>query len=488
MRTLLIVLDTLRRDYLRCYGNDWVHSPNLTRLAERGVAFDNHWVGSLPCMPARREFMTGRHNFLHRSWGPIEPFDDVLPVELRKRKVFSHLITDHYHYFEMGSENYHTAFDTWDFYRGQESDPWVSLVDRMALPETLSTRMKPQNWQNRQRQLKEEDFSAAQTSQAAVRWLDDNRNSDNWFLQVEIFDPHEPFYCTEKYREMYGDTWKGPLYDWPDYNVVKDDPEAIEHIKKCYAGLLTMTDHWVGKIFDALDRQDRWKDTLVILTTDHGTMLAEHNYWMKNYMPVYNEIAHIPLLAHLPGSAKAGTRSSALTQTIDVMPTILEHHGCAITPHVYGHSVLRALDGRPTRSDAIFGYFGKAVNLVDGRHVYMRNPVDEKAPEIFEYTAMPTKREWAKNRDLYSKIETGRYFGHAYNFPLYKIPAGGGPPKAHAGEPSYAGRHEVFDLQSDYRQQQPVRDAALEARLTERIRAHLKACEAPAEQWSRLGL
>lgn len=63
MKTIFLVLDTVRRDYLRAYGNDWVHTPALTRLAERGVVFDNHWVGSLPCMPARREFMTGRYNF-----------------------------------------------------------------------------------------------------------------------------------------------------------------------------------------------------------------------------------------------------------------------------------------------------------------------------------------------------------------------------------------------------------------------------------------
>ncbi len=69
MKVLFLVLDTVRRDYLAAYGNDWVRTPNLTRLAEHGIVFDNHWVGSLPCMPARREFMTGRHNFVYRGWG-----------------------------------------------------------------------------------------------------------------------------------------------------------------------------------------------------------------------------------------------------------------------------------------------------------------------------------------------------------------------------------------------------------------------------------
>ena len=54
--------------------------------------------------------------------------------------------------------------------------------------------------------------------------------------------------------ELYGDNWDGPLYDWPDYGVCEDDPEAIEHIRKCYAALLTMTDHWLGKLWDEAGR------------------------------------------------------------------------------------------------------------------------------------------------------------------------------------------------------------------------------------------
>ena len=320
MKVIFIVLDTVRRDYLEPYGNAWVKTPNIQRIAQRGITFDNHWVGSLPCMPARREFMTGRHNFIFRGWGPIEPFDDTLPAELRKRSVFSHLLTDHDHYFELGGENYHTAFDTWEFFRGTENDPWASLVDALALPEHLG-QLSQQNWKNRQLQLNEEDFSGPRTAQAAVKWLDANHAGDNWFLQVEIFDPHEPFYCTDKYRDMYGDTWDGPLFDWPSYDMVKESPAAIEHIRKCYAGLLTMTDFWVGKILDKLDEYGLWDDTLLVFTTDHGTMLAEHDYWMKNFMPMYNEIVRIPLIVHLPHDEKAGARCNALTQTIDLMPT-----------------------------------------------------------------------------------------------------------------------------------------------------------------------
>ncbi|MHC4873712.1 MAG: sulfatase-like hydrolase/transferase, partial [Planctomycetota bacterium] len=125
MRTIFVIMDSLNRHYLNCYGADWVKTPNLDRLAEKGVVFDNHWSGSLPCMPARREMLTGRLNFLEAPWGPIEPWDDCLPKLLREQKqTYSHMITDHYHYFHAGGEAYHTLFTSWEFERGQEGDVW----------------------------------------------------------------------------------------------------------------------------------------------------------------------------------------------------------------------------------------------------------------------------------------------------------------------------------------------------------------------------
>src|SRR5690349_20126177 len=225
MRAIFVILDTLRRDYLEPYGSPWVQTPNIARLAERSVVCDNHWAGSLPCMPARREFMTGRHNFLERGWGPLEPFDDVLPNLLRRvepgadrPEVFSHLITDHYHYFYLGGEGHNNSFDTWQFERGQEGDMWISRVDLPALPEAIGRlKARPQNALNRRAQREEAEFSGPRCVEHAVRWLDDYKGADNWFCQVELIDPHEPFYVVREYLEMYGDTWQGPIYDWPDY-------------------------------------------------------------------------------------------------------------------------------------------------------------------------------------------------------------------------------------------------------------------------------
>jgi arylsulfatase A-like enzyme len=301
MKCVFIVLDTVRRDYLEAYGNNWVKTPHLSRLARDGVTFDNHWAGSLPCMPARREFMTGRYNLCIARGGRLSHSMTFLPVETSQARRFFSSSHRPRPLFRVGRRKYHTGFDTWEFFRGQENDPWVSQVDAVALPENLSTKLNKQNWLNRTRQQQEADFSGPRTAQAAVDWLHANRDAKgDWFLQVELFDPHEPFYCPDEYRALYGDDWDGPLYDWPSYEAAQDSPEAVAHIRKCYAGLLTMTDFWVGEVLDALHETGQWDETLIIFTTDHGTMLTEHGYWMKNYMPVTMRLRSCRLSSNCP--------------------------------------------------------------------------------------------------------------------------------------------------------------------------------------------
>ena len=129
MKAIMVMFDSLNRRMLPPYGNDWVHAPNFQRLAERTAVFDSCFVGSMPCMPARRELHTGRYNFLHRSWTPLEPFDDSMPEILKKNKVHTHLVTDHQHYWEDGGATYHNRYSTYEFVRGQEGDYWKGHIN-----------------------------------------------------------------------------------------------------------------------------------------------------------------------------------------------------------------------------------------------------------------------------------------------------------------------------------------------------------------------
>lgn len=487
VRTIFILMDSLNRHYLPMYGG-WARTPNLQRLADRGVIFDNHWCGSLPCMPARREMMTGRLNFLETPWGPIEPWDDCLPPLLRQqRQTYSHLITDHYHYFHSGGEVYHTLFDSWEFERGQEGDAWRPLV---KAPPVCTGRGKllfrGAYWKNRALMDTEDDldYPTPRCFRQAIDFLAHNHQEDNWHLHLEVFDPHEPFDCPKKYRDLFHDTWRGGHFTWPEYaplDPTKDDAATVEHIRKCYAGTLFMADLWLGKFLDKMDRYRMWRDTTVILTTDHGHLLGEHGCWAKNYMMDYAELAHIPLMICDP-QVKGGRRTQALTASMDLMPTLAELHGVKPPAHVHGRSLLPVLRRRAAKHhDAVlYGYFGKDVNLTDGRYTYCRQPLPGST--VHHHTAMPRTFSDFLPRELLAGAKCGAFLEHCHGVPHYRITR---PSHRHHGAPDF---NPIYDVQKDPGQTQPIRNAALESQLAKKMKKLLKAADAPACQYRRLGL
>jgi arylsulfatase A-like enzyme len=496
MKTVFIIMDSLNRHMLPAYGNDWVQTPNISRLAQRGVVFDNHYSASLPCMPARRDLMNGRYNFLETPWGPLEPYDDCLPSELRRQKlpakrggastgrVYSHMITDHYHYWEWYGQGYHCFYDTWEFMRGQEGDAWYP---RVRDPETPCHRgrNRRQDWINRANMNleRDEDYPTPQCFQRAMDFLDHNHDEKNWFLHLEVFDPHEPFISPKRYRDMYGDVWTRDYhYDWPDYNAIdpkEDTPDVIEHIRKCYAATLTMGDAWFGRLLDRMDRYDMWRDTTVILTTDHGHLLGEHGYWAKNYMFDYNELVHIPLIIATPDNS-GGQRRTGLTSAIDMMPTILEMHGASPGANVQGQSMRHLLDRDEAHHDAVlYGYFAKDIGMTDGRYTYCRQPRPRSITH--HHTAMPANSVIAAHRDRWATAEMGHFLRHA-TMPVYRVAI---PSHRHRDAPDF---NPIYDLRTDPRQERPINDPALEEQLAARIRELLIRYNAPACQFERTDL
>ncbi len=249
----MVMYDSLNRHMLPPYGCDWVHAPNFSRLAERSLVFENAYVGSMPCMPARRELHTGRTNFLHRSWGPMEPFDDSMPEILREHGVYTHLVSDHYHYWEDGGCTYHTRYSSWEINRGQEGDPWKGLVQSPDIPPTLngrSGRLWRQDWVNRRYMPREEDQPQDRTFELGLEFMRANAQEDNWFLQIETFDPHEPFFTQQKYKDLYPHEYNGPHFDWPNYARVSETPEQVQHMRNEYAALVSMCDAHLGMVLD----------------------------------------------------------------------------------------------------------------------------------------------------------------------------------------------------------------------------------------------
>ncbi len=190
MKAIMVMFDSLNRRMLPPYGCDWVQAPNFQRLSENTLTFDRSYICSMPCMPARRDLHTGRPNFLHRSWGPLEPFDDSVPRILRDNGVTSHLVSDHQHYWETGGATYHTQYSTWQFHRGQEGDPWMGQVaDPPAVRahgrNAINTGVERQDRINRQFIQREEDQPQAKTFASGLDFIRRNHGEDNWFLQIE---------------------------------------------------------------------------------------------------------------------------------------------------------------------------------------------------------------------------------------------------------------------------------------------------------------
>jgi arylsulfatase A-like enzyme len=487
MRTIVILMDSLNRHYIKPYGG-WVETPNIDRLAERSVTFDQHYAGSLPCMPARRELWTGRINFLEAPWGSIEPYDDCATTMLRNQtKTYTHLITDHYHYWEQAAHGYHTSFNTWEYFRGQEGDPHIGQV---AEPEVPPTRGKGKNrrqeWVNRkyvdlQNDL---DYPTPQCFDSAIQFLDRNAQQDNWFLHLEVFDPHEPFISPDKYRDLYNDDWDGGYtYDWPHYDRLDpehDDPETVQHIRKCYAATLTMADAWLGKLLDKMDQLDMWKDTVIILTTDHGHMLGEHGYWAKNYMFDYQELAHIPLFIYHPDAS--ARRTNALTAAIDIPATLLDLFGAEPTSKMQGRSLTPMLfEGKDQhRETVIYGYFGKDINISDGQYTYTRVPRDGQP--VYHYTASPGASALSHDITALKDAQCGHFLPWADGIPVYKIPRNSHPHRDSNGNDL------LFDLENDPHQETPLNDPEQAKRMAELMRKTMQGVDAPKEQYDRVGL
>ncbi|MEM7539539.1 MAG: sulfatase-like hydrolase/transferase, partial [Chloroflexota bacterium] len=240
MKAIMVMFDSLNRHMLPPYGCDWVHAPNFQRLAEKSVTFDNSYVGSMPCMPARRELHTGRYNFLHRSWGPLEPFDDSMPEILKNHDIYTHFITDHQHYWEDGGCTYHNRYNSYEFVRGQEGDLWKGHVEPpIEIPPfergsgsdpsgKMSERMWHHDWINRTYMTTPEEQPQPQTFQLGVDFMRANHQADNWYLQIETFDPHEPFFSHQKHKDHYPHDYDGPHFDWPNYGRVTEPPEQVK--------------------------------------------------------------------------------------------------------------------------------------------------------------------------------------------------------------------------------------------------------------------
>ncbi|EDW8109980.1 sulfatase [Salmonella enterica] len=490
MKAVMLMFDTLTRNHLAPYGGDAI-TPNFTRLAQESAQFDNFYVGSMPCMPARRELHTGRYNFLHRSWGPLEPFDFSAMQALRQHGVHTHMVTDHKHYWRDGGATYHTRYSTFEFIRGQEGDCWKGQVEKPVIrwqgnedEETLRRRAgrMTQDLINRAAMPTQQEHFTHRTISAGMEFLQNNCEQDNWFLQIECFDPHEPFFVPEKYLTQYG--CKPEEFDgWVPYYCGAPGGKDDEKVRKFYQALITMCDDYLGQVMDKLKALNLWDDTLFIVCTDHGFLLGEHHWWGKNIMPVYNEIANTPFFIRDPRCKIRGVRRQALAQTVDIPATLMEYFEIPRPATMTGQPLRSAIErDEPVRDYALFGYFGGHINITDGEYVYMRCPREQHKANLYEYTLMPTRIDSPFKIDELKDIRIHPGFDFTQGTQVMQIPATFG-----YLNPWRFG-DKLFDLKNDPEQCHPLNDEALSHCYASAMIPLMQQHDAPPELYTRFEL
>lgn len=426
MKTILILLDTVRKDHLKIYNplSD-VKTPNVDFLSESANVFCNHNTGSLPCMPARRDLYTGRIDFLERFWGGVEPFDIVLQKELSNNGVKTHISTDHAHYWRFGGEGYIQYFDTYDMIRGQESDNWVSSIDSYTPPTNIHGRFNMQYEKNKSKFIKEEDYPTIRTFDSAIEYLKASKD-DNFYLQIEGFDPHEPFHIPERFLKMYEKENFDGFYNSPKYGKCDDTKEELEHINNRYKANLSFADYGLGRLIDCLQRLNIYDECNIIFTTDHGFHLGEHESLGKGVNHIYNEISQIPLIHKLPFQ-KEQNKYNQFTQNIDIMPTLLDMYKIEGDYNFHGKSYYNLLTDQPyvPRKAVISGYFGQSIMVRNEEYTLFKAPCKEDST-LCHYTAMPTTiktmlgSKYSANQIKPEDIEVGRFLNHT-DYPVFKF-------------------------------------------------------------------
>lgn len=397
MNVIVIVCNSLHLGFLGPYGNSWVETPSLDRLASDGVVFDHHYAENLTTIPTRRSWWTGRYGFPDpdQGWTPLRADEPILPDLLWNRGVHTALISDVPYLREAGN-GFGRGFDDVIWIRGQGYDPYIPAGDprvgKIRVSHVPGLRLPAEDdadyvlWKTRWEQFlrnravlqtdREENTGVARTVDAAINWLERRgARSEPFLLWLDLFSPHGPWDPPEAFRDQYaaaepdefeaGD--EGDLVDEDDddglgleevpvlidvppgaVGDVIDEAELLR-LRRTYAGTVTLTDKYVGVLLEALNGLRRLEDTLIVFTSDQGEPLGEHGF-VRRFRPwLYEELIHTPLIVRLPGAEFGGTRHQALVQPVDLLPTILSAFGLPAHDETHGHDLLPLIRGQQTK-------------------------------------------------------------------------------------------------------------------------------------------
>jgi len=388
MNCVLIIVDSWRQDHCGCYGNTWIRTPNLDRLAAESVLFTRAYPESLPTLPVRRALHTGRRVYPfhgHRNhkgdfvgapgWGPIEEEVDTAAELLHAQGYRTGLITDTYHQFKP-SKNFHRGFDEWRWIRGQEHDCYLSgpvVSDGVIARHMPIERRDLPRWEDHRRYLTnvsqrkgEEDYFPAQVFRAGAEWLYRNQDADRFFLVLDSFDPHEPWDPPVYYRRLYHADDDVTDVIWSTYGPAEGfSPRELKRMRANYAGECTLVDRWLGHFLAVLRSSGRLEETVVALISDHGHNLGEANLTGKQGYPLTRAVADLIMMVRHPGGEAAGSRCHSLCYNFDLTVTLMTMLGADAPDSMEGVDLWPVVHGERPGREHVTVAWGPEVTFVD---------------------------------------------------------------------------------------------------------------------------
>ncbi len=387
MNFILVILDSLRKDHVGAYGNEWIQTPSLDRFAEESAIFTQAYPESVPTLPFRTSTLTGRRVYPFKRWKPhvaSYPYQDVYqtgkdlsvpgwsPIDRDETTLaeFFHangytsaMVTDCLHQMYPGM-NYNRGFRAWQWVRGQEWDlgrlnslirkePDVSdfFSDRTNLkhPKVWETE---RNFVNTATREYEEDFFAPKVFVQAGRFLEElyYHKNENFFLLVDSFDPHEPWDTPQFYRDLYVDpAYQGkkvfmPIYT-PDYTEYLSEDE-LKYMRACYASEVTMVDRWFGVFMEKVRLLGMDKNSVIVVISDHGHQLGESGYTGKIDSGMLPCLMDLVMMIRHPEGVAAGKRVDAFFLNHDILPTVCSIMGLDTPDYAEGLDVWPVVTGK----------------------------------------------------------------------------------------------------------------------------------------------
>lgn len=341
MDVVVLVLDQLRADQLHCFGNPRDTSPNIDRLAERGVRFSHFFTVASWTSPSFGSLHTSLYPSRHGVtlfWRPGMPLiDKETPMLAPDFKYHGYFTTAFVNNGLAGRELTGRGFD--EYYQAQGSAQDVNITQRVGMGS---------------------DLTAPETTRRVFSWLDQHK-SQPFFLYVHFIEPHSPYDPPPE-----DDIFKSDAYPYlfdTGYDIahaplkrlaMMGDQKAIERLYQLYDGKIHFVDRYVGRILDRLQQLGLADHTLVVLTSDHGELLYSHprDFLTFDHRSLYDTDLHIPLIIagpHVPH----GRVINALASNIDTAPTILDLAGLPPLSDAEGRSLVPLIDGA---KQSLFNY------------------------------------------------------------------------------------------------------------------------------------